>query len=134
VEPELRGRLLNSSPVTDIVGNRVHWGVRPQGEEFASVVLTIVAKDFPQHFNGNIDQAFSRVQIDCYGTARDQVVDLRRAVLWTLVPAAVVGGVTFFRSFVNTVRGMDAHTSTGIVFRDMIDMRVWHNDQGVELP
>lgn len=127
METQLRSRLLASSPVTAIVGTRVNWGVRPQGEAYPSIVLTLVADGRPQHMVGLIDLRETRVQIDCYGTTRAQVAALREAVISAIVPTATVSGVYFQRAFINTVRTMDAHTDTGLVFRDMIDAQIWHD-------
>lgn len=127
METQLRSRLLASSPVTAIVGTRVNWGVRPQGEVYPSIVLSLVADGRPQHMGGLIDLRETRVQIDCYGTTRAQVAALREAVISAIVPTATVSGVYFQRAFINTVRTMDAHTDTGLVFRDMIDAQIWHD-------
>lgn len=127
METQLRSRLLSASPVSAIVGTRVSWGVRPQGEAYPSIVLSLIADGRPQHMAGNIDMRETRVQIDCYGTTRAQVAALREAVISAIVPAATVSGVYFQRAFINTVRTMDAHTDTGIVFRDMIDAQIWHD-------
>lgn len=127
METQLRTRLLNALPAAAIVGSKVHWGVRPQGEAYPSLVLTIVSGDRPQHMDGNIDARSTIVQFDCYGTTRAQSVALREAVINAIVPAAVVSGVTFFRSFVQNLRTMDAHTDTGLVFRDSLDIQVWHS-------
>lgn len=127
METQLRSRLLNASPVSAIVGTRVSWGIRPQGEAYPSIVLSLIADGRPQHMAGIIDMRETRVQIDCYGMTRAQVATLREAVISAIVPAATVSGVYFQRAFINTVRTMDAHTDTGIVFRDMIDAQIWHD-------
>lgn len=127
MEVQLRSRLMGNSAVAAIVGTKVHWGVRPQGEAYPSLVMTIVSDGRPQHMGGLIDQRATRVQFDCYGTTRAQAVSLREAVIAAILPAALVSGVQFQRSFIDTVRTMDAHTDTGLVFRDMIDAQIWHN-------
>ena len=126
METQLRTRLLNASAVAAIVGNKVHWGVRPQGEAYPSLVLTIVSDPRPQDYKGNIAHRSTRVQADCYGTTRAQAVSLREAVIAAIVPTATVGGVTFRRAFVNNVVNRDGYTDTGLVFRDMVDFDIWH--------
>ena len=126
METQLRTRLLNAAPVAAIVGNRISWGVRPQGEAYPSIVLTIVSDPRPQDYKGNIAHRSTRVQADCYGTTRAQVVALREAVIAAIVPTATVGGVTFRRAFIENVVNRDAHTDTGLVFRDMVDFNIWH--------
>lgn len=127
METQIRTRLLNASPVSAIVGTKVSWGVRPQGEAYPSLVLTIVSGDRPQHMDGLIDARATIVQFDCYGTTRAQSVALRESVIAAILPAIVVSGVTFFQSFVQNIRTIDVHTDTGLVFRDSLDVQVWHS-------
>lgn len=127
METAFRTRLKNDAGVAALVGNRIDWGVRPQGSISPCVVLTIVSDPRPQHMGGNIDQRATRVQLDCYGPTRASVVTLREAVIAAILPPAVVSGVDFQRAFIDTVRNFDAHTDTGVVFRDMIDAQIWHN-------
>ena len=127
METQLRTRLKNDAAVAAIVGTRIDWGVRPQGSAYPSIVLNIVSDERPQHMAGNIDARGTLVQIDCYGATRAQVAGLREAVISAITPAATVAPVTFFRSFVQNVRSMDANTDTGLVFRDSVDVQVWHS-------
>jgi len=126
METQLRTRLLNDATVSAIVGIKVHWGVRPQGEAYPSLVLTIVNDPRPQDYQGNINHRATRVQADCYGLTRAQAVALREAVIAAIVPTATVGGVTFRRAFINNVLSRDEYTDTGLVFRDMVDFEIWH--------
>lgn len=126
METQLRARLKADSAVAAIVGTRINWGVRPQGEAYPSLVLTLVSDGRPQSMGGLIECRETLVQFDCYGTTRAQAAALREAVIAAITPAATVSGVKFIRSFVDTVRNLDAHTDTGIVFRDSVDARVWH--------
>jgi hypothetical protein len=126
METQLRSRLTSDSAVAAIVGTRVNWGVRPQGEAYPSVVMTIIDDDRPQHMAGLITCRETLVQFDCYGITRAQVAALREAVIAAITPGAIVSGMIFLRSFVDTVRNMDAYTDTGLVFRDSVDARVWH--------
>lgn len=126
METQLRTRLLDDAPVAAIVGTKVHWGVRPQGEAYPSLVLMIVSDPRPQDYKGNIAHRPTRVQADCYGTTRAQAVALRESVIAAIVPTATVGGVTFRRAFVNNVLNRDEYSDTGLVFRDMVDFEIWH--------
>jgi len=129
MQAALRTRLLNAAPVAAIVGTRINWGARPQGEAYPSLVLTLVSDARPQSFKGLIDSRFTGVQIDCYGASVAQVVSLREAVISAIVPAATVSGVIFDRAFVDTVRNLNSHSETGIVYRDSIDARFWHRSE-----
>jgi hypothetical protein len=126
MQTQLRTRLLSASPVSALVGTRINWGARPQGEAYPSLVLTLISDPRPQHFAGLINSRSTMVQIDCYGTTAAQAAALREAVISAIVPAATVGGVIFDRAFIDMVRNINSHSETGIVYRDIIEARVWH--------
>ena len=126
MQTQIRTRLLDDSPVAAIAGTRINWGARPQGEAYPSIVLTLISDARPQNFKANIDSRFSVVQIDCYGATAAQATALREAVISAIVPPATVGGVIFDRAFIDMVRNLNSHTETGIVYRDVIEARVWH--------
>jgi hypothetical protein len=126
MEVQLRARLLANSPVAAIVANRISWGVRPQGEAYPSLVLTVIDDPRPQTFKANIDVRSTLVQMDCYGITRAQVAALREAAISAIVPPAIQGSVEFLRAFIDTVRGMDMRTETGVIYRDTVDVRIWH--------
>lgn len=126
MQTQLRTRLLNNATVSGIVGTRIDWGARPQGDPYPSLVLTLVNDERPQSFSGNISSRATIVQIDCYGVSVAQVATLREAVISAIVPSATVGGIIFDRAFIQTVRNMSSISDTGIVYRDSIDCQVWH--------
>ena len=126
MQAELRTRLLGNATVAGIVGTRIDWGARPQGDPYPSVVLTLVNDARPQTFKGNITSRATIVQIDCYGVSSAQVATLREAVISAIVPTATVGGIIFDRAFIQTVRNLNTISDTGIVYRDSIDCQVWH--------
>ena len=126
MQAQLRTRLLNDATVSALVSNRVDWGIRPQGDDYPSVVLTLAADERPQTFTGLIEARETLVQIDCYGRSSAEVLALREAVIACITPGATVGAVTFDRAFINTVRTMNTHSETGKIYRDSIDARVWH--------
>ena len=126
METALRSRLKDNAAVAAITG-QIHWSVRPQGTALPAIVLTGVADDRSQHFTGLAGYRSTRVQIDCYAATKAQAVALREAVIAALVPAEVKGGVTFLRSFVNTVLDRGDQTETGFVHRELIDLTCWHN-------
>lgn len=126
-EPALRTRLKEDVLVSAIVGTRIDWTVRPQGSPFPAVVLKTISDGRPQHMGGFQTFRESRVQIDCYASTRAEAVALGAAVIAAIVPAAEVGGVTFRRTFIDTVRDLGANTDAGFVHRDSIDAHIWHN-------
>jgi hypothetical protein len=105
----------------------VFWSVRPQGSSLPAVVLSTVDDQQDQHMQGFAVYRATRVQLDCYGVDRETVVNIRLAVLDGVVPESEVGGVSFLRSFVNTVLDRGDQTETGFIHRDLIDLSIWHN-------
>ena len=126
METAMRMRLRTDSTVAAITA-QVDWGVRPQGSALPAIVLTNIADQRDQHFLGNAAFRLTRVQVDCYAQTRAKAAALREAVIAALVPEATVGGVTFLRSFVNTVLDRGDQTETGFIHREMIDLNIWRS-------
>jgi hypothetical protein len=127
METALRARLKNDAGVSALAGTRIDWSQRPQGSSTPCVVLTTVADNRDQHFQGFATYRPTRVQIDCYAATKALTVSLREAVISAVVPEATEGGVTFLRSFINTVLDRGDQTETGFVHRELIDLTCWHN-------
>ena len=126
MQTELRTRLLEDATVSGIVGNRISWGIRPQGEAYPSLVLVLVNDARPQTFTANIAARETVVQIDCYGRTTAEVASLREAVINCIVLAETVGDIEFQRAFVDVVRNANQYSETGRIYRDSIDARIWH--------
>jgi hypothetical protein len=127
METALRSRLKNDAGVSALVGSRVDWTQRPQGTSAPCVVLTAIADNRDQHFQGFAGFRSTRIQIDCYAATKAVSVALREAIISAVVPEATEGGVTFLRSFINTVLDRGDQTETGFVHRELIDLTCWHN-------
>ena len=127
METALRAKLLAAAPVTNIVGTKVDWTKRPQGNTLPAVVLIMVTDPRPQTMDGFVGFRETRVQIDCYGASRAQVVTLREAVIAAIAVPGTTGGVIFGRAFINNVLDRGEDRETGFVHRDMIDAAIWHN-------
>jgi hypothetical protein len=126
MEIDLRQRLLDDAAVAAIVGTRVDWTVRPQATALPAIVLQVVNDTRSQHMSGFDYFRQTRVQIDCYGRLRRDVVALREAVIAALADEAVQGDTEFLRAFVNNVVDMSEQVETAFIHRDMIDMTFWH--------
>ena len=84
MEEELRALLLAASGVTNIAGDRVNFGVNPQGAILPAVVLNVVSSLTDMHMNGSGGLEQGRVQVDCYGDTFAVAKLLSRAVIATL--------------------------------------------------
>lgn len=103
----------------------VNWGVRPQGK-YPAVVLTRVTAPLAQTMGGYDAWQSSRLQIDVMGLNGPAIVQLRRAVIAILAPAAVQGNVRFLRAQGITTTDLSEQTDTEFVFRDMTEITLWH--------
>jgi hypothetical protein len=80
MEEAFRALLLNASPITALVGNRISFNSATQGAGFPYIVLHVI-DDAEQHtYKGPDGLSQGRVQVDCYGTTYGQVKALSRAV------------------------------------------------------
>lgn len=127
MEAALRTRLIDNAAVAALVGNRVHWTIRPQDGAFPAVVLSIVSGGRTQNMDGFDGYQSTRVQADCYALSYGAAADLREAVIAALAPEHTVGAVKFLRSFINNTMSRGEDLPTAYVHRQMIDLTIWHN-------
>lgn len=128
METALRKRLLDDAAVKAIVSMRVDWSLRPQGDPFPAIVLTLVSDDRSQNFDGFNKFRPTRVQVDCYAETYLVAANLREAVIAALVPNATVTGTEFLRTFINSVLDRGDQTEAGTyLHRQLIDLSVWHD-------
>ena len=127
MEIALRAKLLANAPLVAIVGQRITWTERPQGNVLPAVVLQVVADTRPQDFKARVYFRETRVQIDCFATTRSVAVNLREAVINALSFEGAVLNVLFGRVFINNVIDRGEDTDTGFVHRDLIDATIWHD-------
>lgn len=80
MEEELRARLLASSAVTAICGQRITWGRRPQGEALPAIMLTVVSAPREYQLAGPAGLKEARVQVDCWAETYAASKSLARAV------------------------------------------------------
>ncbi|WP_417723957.1 tail completion protein gp17 [Salipiger sp.] len=66
MEEELRAMLRAETAVAALVGARVYWGERPQGDPLPAVVLTVVDDREGSTLSGGDGLFLGMVQADCY--------------------------------------------------------------------
>lgn len=80
MEEAFRTILLNASPVTALVGNRISYNSATQGAGFPYIVLHVI-DDAEQHtYKGPDGLSQGRVQVDCYAATYGQAKTLSRHV------------------------------------------------------
>jgi len=106
MEPDLLSLILSSSGVTDLVGQRVTWGSRPQGVGKPDIALLLVSGVPDYHMQGESGLDASLVQMDIRSDASlKQAGDIRDAVRAVLSGySGTVGSTTFYGIFLRSVR------------------------------
>lgn len=66
IEVAARLILTEAAPVADLVDGRVYFGVRPQDERRACIVLSLVSSNRAHTFDGAGGYTQGRLQVDCF--------------------------------------------------------------------
>lgn len=106
MEPDLLSLILSASGVTDLVGQRVTWGARPQGVGKPDIALLLVSGVPDYHMQGESGLDASLVQVDIRSDASLKAAgDIRDAVRAVLSGySGTVGSTTFYGIFLRSVR------------------------------
>jgi hypothetical protein len=126
MQAALRARLTTAAPVTALVGQRVYWMDRPQGSALPAITLQTITEGRPQHMKGFQDLRSSRVQVDIWGTSFGQVRQISDAVIVALAPAQAGNGISFERTFIDSIRDLGERTETQFLHRTSIDLIIHH--------
>lgn len=84
MEEELRTLLLANTAIAALVGVRIDWGARPQGQPLPAMVLNTIFAAEGYRLAGVDGLHRARVQIDCYGASYSSAKLLSRAVIEAL--------------------------------------------------
>jgi len=127
MEEALTTRLLASAPLTAIVGTRINWGRRVQGEGLPALTMLNVSPGRTYHYKGAAGLAGPRVQFDGYALDFLTAKAIGRALIATLEQPAVIGGITFSPAFLDAERGPDTEDLGGgaRVERISMDFFIW---------
>jgi hypothetical protein len=126
MEETLRSVLVADAGLSALVGERIIWGARPQGELLPCLVLHRVTGARDYHMTGRSGLVDSLVQADCWAETWLAAKDVSRALLEAL------DGLTlspFQKAFVTSERDTFETDDQGRSFyRTMLEFRVWHAD------
>lgn len=106
MEADLLSLILSASGVTDLVGQRVTWGARPQGVGKPDIALLLVSGVPDYHMQGESGLDASLVQMDIRSDASLKAAgDIRDAVRAVLSGySGTLGSTTFYGIFLRSVR------------------------------
>ena len=123
MEEALVALLLADTSLSALVGMRIHWGVRPQGEALPGVTLFRTDGADQPTYAGPDGLGDSHVQADCWAETYASAKAVARAL-----KAAAAGrhGATLKGVFVQSERDTQEHVPPALIFRVSIDLRVLH--------
>lgn len=129
MEQAIIARLLGTSGVTSIAGERIFPGARPQASALPAVVFNVVSGAPVYTDDGEAGLAENRIQLDCWAetyTAAKQLSAAVKASLSAFVGASA--GVNFQNILLITERDRREGGSNApeYLFRTMLEFTVWH--------
>jgi len=127
MEEALRAYLLAQAGITDLIGNRVFWNIRPQGTPLPALVLNRISLPVNHTYKDRVRLSRARVQFDCYGVSNASARGLERAVVTALDSRAFTqGGIEFQGCFAADARDLTDRgtTDADTIFRPSIDFNI----------
>jgi hypothetical protein len=125
--PAIIARLEADAAVAAIVGDRVHWLVRPQGTPLPALVLQLISETRTQHLKGFDDAFEARVQLAALSERYSESRALIEAATAALIDVAEVTdpsgpAVIFWRGATDGPRDLGAQEDTRFVHRAVMDL------------
>lgn len=131
MEEALIGFMLSDAPLKALVGDRIDWQKRPQGDALPSISMQRVSGVRDYAMQGPTGLVQSRVQVDCWGetyasalavarAARDLLSGIRRHIGATELQGAFIDGERHdFEKEGNAAEGFH---------RISMDFQIWHSE------
>lgn len=127
MEEALRAYLLTQPALTDLIGERIFWGVRPQGTPLPALVLNRISQPGDHTYKARVRLCKARVQMDCLGASNASARGLERALLAVLDGKSFIqGGIEFQGCFAINARDLTSPgtTDADTIFRPSIDFNI----------
>lgn len=123
MEEALRALLRADTAVAAIVGTRVDWNTRPQGDALPAITLHRITGSPGYHVAGSDGLYESVVQVDCWASSFPAAKTLARAVEAAL--SGHIGGV-FRAVFIEALRDRVDDGQPALIHQSSLDIRAWH--------
>ena len=132
MDAELTARLLACTPLTALVGNRITWGQRIQGEGLPALTMLNVSPGRGYLHSGADSLASPRVQFDCYAASSEACLALARTLTAEMEQPRVAGAIAFSVALLDAERGPLIEDVGGgaKVHRRILDFIVWFSPAG----
>ena len=111
MEEDLVARLLAAVGLSALVGTRVYWGERPQGDALPAIVMHGISPGQDYSHSGPLSLRNPRIQFDCLGETFESTKLVERALTAALHQSPVIQGSTRFEGAFLAL-GRDAGTDT----------------------
>jgi hypothetical protein len=122
----LRARLIADAGVIAIAGQKVYWGIAPQGTALPYIRLNTISDPRPENLQGYDAARVTRVQADCFSSSYAQARALAEAVVSAVALPTTAGGIRFGRTKAEGPRDLGEDTASGFVHRASVDLLVEH--------
>jgi len=122
----LLARLQASAAVTAIVGTKVYWIQRPQGDPVPAVVLRHSGGTDVETLDDVADLTEARVTVDCFGRSDVETKALARAVKAAVKPPGLQGDFSFDASEVSGPIDLGEQGIAGWEHRASLDCVIRH--------
>lgn len=128
MEEALTAWLLAGTGLTALVGTRITWDDRPQGEALPAITLSFISPGVEYHHGGASTLAGPRVQCDCWGAKSLQAAEVSRALRSRMEALSGAGHASLRAAFLAADRtgGSEDIGGGNMVFRRIVDFFVWH--------
>lgn len=128
MEEDLVARLLANTALVALVGDRINWIDRPEGDALPSVTLQVITSGDAYTYEGRVRFVNSRVQTDCWGRSYLEAKLVSRALRDAIEPPATIGSTSFGQSFRENAPDFPPEDIAGGVtaYRVNGDFIIWH--------
>lgn len=121
-----RKRLTQDAGLKTIVGDRIDFGLRPQGENLPGISLSVISDPRPNHFQGRQELRQTRYQIDAFGLTADQVTRAAERCIEILEVPATVDGVRWEKPLFEGPEDSGSQEDALFVHRARLVVLAWH--------
>lgn len=130
MEADLTASALAFEPLTAVVGDRITWGLRPEGDPLPGVTFSIASNPRLYTLKARLQATRPLVQMDAWGGTPDEAKTVRDLILaWT--DATKTAPLQLFvendHDSSEAGDGPQPVTQTIDTFRASLDVRVWHS-------
>lgn len=129
MEEALVARLLAAPGVAALVGTRINWRARVQGQALPALTLTVISRQSDYTYEGRDSLQQARVQVEAFGESYAAAKLALRAAVLVMEAPGIEGDVTFQAGFIESQRDDGEHVGSRYVFRCSADVTIWHSEQ-----